>query len=136
MHGETMIKNPVNQLRTEPDKKLFTAQAQRAHVRAYQSNGESMIAYCDKHHLALSTFKAWVTKYGEKKIPAAFVPMVMASKNGPVEIPDTQSLQRVEIQVGDIKMVFSEIANIETLIQFIRGLSHANTAKSTDNIIL
>ena len=56
-----------NILQIEPEKKFFTAQARRAHVRAYQSSGESMIAYCDKHHLALSTFKTWVTKYGEKK---------------------------------------------------------------------
>ena len=48
-------------------KYYFTAQVRRAHVRAYQISGESMVAYCKKNHFALSTFKAWVTKYGKKK---------------------------------------------------------------------
>lgn len=68
---ESIIENiPIS----APNKYYFTAQARRAHVRAYQTNGESMIGYCEKHHLALSTFKAWVTKYGEKKAAPGFVP--------------------------------------------------------------
>ena len=131
-----MIENKSeNNLPIEQHKKYFTVQARRAHVRAYQTSGESMIAYCDKHHLALSTFKAWVTKYGEKKIPAAFVPII-ASKNISAEISKSKALQLVEIHVNNIKIIFPEISDIETLIQLIRGLSHANPVKSTGNIVL
>lgn len=122
--------NPDNNPQTEAGKKFFTVQARRVHVRSYQTSGESMIAYCNKHQLALSTFKTWVTKYGEKKVPAAFVPMVVASKNLPMEIAKTKSLQGVEIHVCDIKIIFSEISHLETLIQLIRELSYANPAKS------
>lgn len=131
-----MENSPVNNLQREPGKKFFTAQARRVHVRAYQSSGESMIAYCDKHHLALSTFKTWVTKYSEKSVLAAFVPVTMLPKNPDKGISKTKASQRVEIHTGDIKIIFQEISDIETLIQFIRGLSHANPVKSTGNFVL
>ncbi len=131
-----MVENNLeNNIEIDPSKNFLTAQARRAHVRAYQTSGESMIAYCDKHHLALSTFKAWVTKYGEKKIPAAFVPIV-ASKNISTEINKSKALQLVEIHVNNIKIIFPEISDTETLIQLIKGLSHANSTKSTGNIVL
>ena len=128
--------NPENNLQIESGKKFFTAQARRAHVRAYQSSGQSMIMYCDKHHLALSTFKTWVTKYGEKLIPAQFVPMTLASKNPNDAFKKTKSLSKIEIHAGDIKIVISEVANVETLIQLIKGLSHANSTKSSGNLVL
>lgn len=131
-----MESSPVNNLQIEPGKKFFTAQARRAHVREYQSSGESMIVYCDKHHLSLSTFKTWVTKYGEKKVPAQFVPMVIASKNITPATSQTKSLLCCEIHTDNIKIIFPEVSDIETLIQFIRGLSHANPVKSTGNIVL
>ena len=120
--------NSENNLQIERHKTYFTAQARRAHVREYQASDESMIAYCDKHHLVLSTFKIWVARYGEKKIPSAFVPIVMAPKDVLTEINQSKLLHRVEIQVGDIKIIFPEIFHVETLIQFIKGLSHANPA--------
>src|SRR3990167_6521331 len=121
-----MIENkPENNLKIEPGKKFFTAQARRAHVRSYQASGESMIVYCEKHHLALSTFKTWVTKYGEKVIPAQFVPMTLASKNPNDTLKKTKSLSQIEIHAGNIKIVISEVPNVETLIQLIKGLSHA-----------
>jgi hypothetical protein len=43
--------NSENNLPIAQHKKYFTAQARRAHVRAYQASGESMVAYADKHHL-------------------------------------------------------------------------------------
>lgn len=136
LREKMMIENNIeNNIETNPSKIFLTAQARRSHVRAYQTSGESMIAYCDKHHLALSTFKAWVTKYGEKKIPAQFVPIV-ASKNISAEIKKTKALQLVEIHVGNIKIIFPEISDTEMLIQLIRGLSHANPVKSTSNIVL
>jgi hypothetical protein len=128
--------NPENSVPINPDKKYFTAQARRAHVREYQSSGESMIMYCDKRQLALSTFKLWVTKYGEKKIPAAFVPMSVAPKIPLEVIKKTGLLLRVEIHTADIKIVVPEVSDIETFIQLIRGLSHANPAKSTGNLVL
>ena len=76
-----------------------------------------------------------MTKYGEKKIPAAFVPIV-ASKNISTEIKKTKALQLVEIHINNIKIIFPEISDTEMLIQLIRGLSHANPAKSTGNIVL
>lgn len=127
--------NLENNIEINPSKNFLTAQARRAHVRAYQADGESMIAYCDKHRLALSTFKSWVTKYGEKKIPAAFVPIV-ASKSISAEISKSKALQLVEIHINNIKIIFPEISDTETLIQLIRGMSHANPVKSTGNIIL
>lgn len=131
-----MIENKSeNNLPIEQHKKYFTAQARRAHVRAYQAAGESMVAYVDKNRLVLSTFKGWVTRYGEKAIPAAFIP-ITPSKSTLTEISKTESLQRVEIHVGDIKIIFPEMHNTETFIQLIRGLSHANSAKSTGNIVL
>lgn len=128
--------NSGNNLQIEPGKKFFTAQARRAHVCEYQSSGEPMIAYCDKRHLALSTFKTWVKKYGEKKIPARFVPMVVAPKNTMPEAGKAKLLQCVEIHTHNIKIIFKEVSDIETLIPFIRGLSHANPVKSTGNIVL
>ncbi len=132
-----MIEKTVeNILQIEPGKKFFSAQARRAHVRAYQSSTESMIVYCDKHHLTLSTFKTWVTKYGEKKIPAQFIPITTAPKNSLTEISEAKSLSRVEIHKSDIKIVVFDTTNIDTLIQLIKGLSYANPAKSTGNIVL
>ena len=125
-----------NNLQMAPSRKFFTAQARRAHVREYQASDESMIVYCDKHHLALSTFKTWVTKYGEKKIPAQFVPMLITPKNTTPAISKTKSLLCCEIHTGDVKIIFSEISDIETFIQFIQGLSRANPVKSTGNIVL
>lgn len=131
-----MIKNNLkNTLEIEPPKKYFTTQDKRVHVRTYQSSNESMIAYCDKHQLALSTFKSWVKKYGEKKMPAAFVP-ILASKHTSADIKSIKSLQRVEIYAGDIKVIFPELSDTEMLITLIRGISHANPVKSTGNIIL
>lgn len=127
--------NLENNLEAEQHKKYFTAQARRAHARAYQTSGESMVAYASKHHLVLSTFKGWVTRYGEKKIPAAFVP-ITSPKNTLAEVKKTKSLQHVEIHAGNIKIIFPEISDTEMLIQLIRGLSHANPAKSTGNIVL
>lgn len=137
MHGETMADNiSENNLQIEPGKKFFTAQARRAHVREYQMSGESMIVYCDKRHLALSTFKTWVTKYGERKIPARFVPITTAPKNSLEKTSGTISLSRIEIHKGDIKIVVSEVTSIETLIHLIKGLSYANPVKRTGNIVL
>lgn len=130
-----MEDNSENNLQVEPCKKFFTGQMRRAHVRAYQISGESMIAYCGKHHLALSTFKSWVTKYGEKIIPASFVPMTLASKNSD-ETKKVKLLPHIEIHTGDIKIVVHNATDTETLIQLIRGLSHANPAKSTGNLVL
>ena len=112
-----MIENKSeHNLTVEQHKKYFTAQARRAHVRAYQVSGESMVAYADKNRLVLSTFKGWVTRYGEKAIPAAFIP-ISPSKNALTEISKTKSLQRVEIHIGDIKIIFPEMHNTEILIQ-------------------
>ena len=131
-----MIENNLeNNLPTEQHKRYFTAQARRAHVRAYQASGESMVAYAGKHHLVLSTFKGWVTRYGEKVIPSAFVPIV-SPKNTLAEIKKTKSLQHVEIYAGNIKIIFPEISDTETLVQLIKGLSYANPTKSTGNIVL
>ena len=127
--------NSENNLPIEQHKIYFTAQARRAHVRAYQASGESMVAYAGKHHLVLSTFKGWVTRYGEKAIPAAFVP-ISPFKNTLIEVKKTKSLQHVEIHAGNIKIIFPEISDTETFIQLIRGLSHANPVKSTGNIVL
>lgn len=128
--------NPENSSPKNLNKKYFTAQARRAHVREYQASGEPMIFYCDKRHLALSTFKLWVTKYGEKKIPAQFVPIAVAPKIPDEKIKNPESWLRVEIHVGDIKIIAPEVPDVKTLIQLIRGLSHANSAKSTDNLLL
>lgn len=136
MYGEKMTENNAeNNLPIEQHKKYFTAQARRAHVRAYQASGESMVAYAGKHHLVLSTFKGWVTRHGEKVIPAAFVP-IAPPKNTLTEIKKIKSLLCCEIYAGDIKIILSEIADIEILIQLIKGLSHANPVKSTGNIVL
>ena len=125
-----------NNLQTEVVRKFFTAQARRAHVREYQSANESMIMYCDKHHLALSTFKTWVTKYGEKKIPTEFVPVIVTPKNLDKEARKIKLLSRIEIHISDIKIIFPEMVDVETLIQLIGGISHANSIKSTGNIVL
>jgi hypothetical protein len=102
----------------------LTAQARRAHVRAYQASGESMVAYCEKNHLALSTFKSWVTKCGEKKIAPNFIPVVtkniqQSSQSKPV------AFCNIEIHARGIKFVIPEIADTNSLIQLIQGLSHA-----------
>lgn len=132
-----MIKtNPENNLAKNSRKKFLTAQARRAHVRAYQFGNESMIAYCDKHNVVLSTLKSWVKKYGEKKMPAQFVPMLVSAKNTTPEISKTKSSFCCEIHVGDIKIIFPEISDVGTVIQLIRGVSHANPVKSSNNIVL
>lgn len=102
----------------------LTTQARRAHVRAYQANGESMVAYCEKNHLALSTFKAWVVKYGERKIAPGFIPVVSKEIQ---QSPQNKSVafRNIEIHTKGIKIVIPEIANANSLIQLIQGLSHA-----------
>ena len=128
--------NSADILQIEPGKKFFTRQARRAHVHAYQTSGESMVAYVARYQLVLSTFKGWVTRYGEKVIPAQFVPVTVSDKNGNKEICKILSPKCVEIHTGDIKIIFPEAPAIEALIQLIRGLIHANPAKSTSNLVL
>ena len=130
--------NSENNLQIEPGKNFFTRQARRAHVRAYQVSKESMIAYVARHQLVLSTFKGWVSRYGEKVIPAQFVPVTTPAKGANAN-NDTTKIQPspcVEIHIDDIKIIFPQAPTTETLIQLIRGLSHANPAKSTSNIVL
>ncbi len=102
----------------------LTTQARRAHVRAYQACGEPMVAYCEKNHLALSTFKAWVAKYGEKKMAPNFIPVV--SKDIP-QTADNKSVtfRNVEIHTKNIKIIIPEMIDANSLIQLIQGLSHA-----------
>lgn len=117
-----MIENKSEENRQiEQPNPYFTAQAKRAQVREYQAGGESMIAYGDKPHLALSTFKIGATKYGEEKIPSALVPIVMAPKNTLTEKNQSTSLHRVEIPVGAINLIFPEMSSVNTLIQLIKG---------------
>lgn len=115
---------PDNNLQPMPNKYYFTAQARRAHVRAYQADGKSMIEYCEKHSLALSTFKAWVTKYGEKKTVPGFIPVV--AKNArqlPGEKP--VAFRNIEVQANGLKIIIPEIVDTNSLIQLIQGLTHA-----------
>lgn len=128
--------NPQNNLQAPPNKYYFTAQARRAHVRQYQSNSETMIAYCEKNHLALSTFKAWVSKYGEKKAAAAFIPITVPIKNETNEFKKLPTSQRLEIITGAIKIVLPEINDIAVVIKLIKELSNANTVKSTGDLVL
>lgn len=130
--------NSANILKIEPGKKFFTRQARRAHVHAYQTSGKSMLAYVAQHQLVLSTFKGWVTRYGEKIAPSQFVPVTVSPTkiNKEKEISKTLSPTCIEIHAGDIKVIFSEAPAIETLIQLIRGLSHANPTKSTSHLVL
>ena len=129
--------NSQNDLQTPaPNKYYFTAQARRAHVRAYQVSGETMIAYCEKNHLSLSTFKTWVSKYGEKKVPAAFIPITVPVKTQTNELKKLPAAQRLEIIAGGLKIYLPEINDIDVVIKLIKGLSHANSVKSTGDLVL
>ena len=103
----------------------LSTQAKRAHVRAYQSTGQTMIAYCEQTHLALSTFKAWVSKYGEKKSVTGFIPMIVDNKNQ-VTAEIKNETQRLEIQKGDFKIIFPGITNLEMTIHLIKGIIACN----------
>ena len=61
-----------------PNKYYMTAQARRAHVRAYQLSNDSMIEYCEKHRLSLTAFKIWVSRYGDKPLSSHFIPVEYA----------------------------------------------------------
>lgn len=112
-------------------KRFLSAQARRVHVKAYQVSGESIIAYCEKHHLALSTFKSWVRKYGEKKISPAFIPVIRKTTDKTEEAaPIHCQFRNVEIHLNGIKVVISEVIDFHAFTQFIKGLSDAtNTVK-------
>ena|SRR5438552_374579 len=120
-----MIENSavIDESKLTPKTKQLTAQARRAHVRAYQASNDSMIVYCEKNHFALSTFKVWVTKYGEKKTTPGFISVV--SKNVQQLENKCIAFRNIEIHTKNIKIVIPEIADTNLLIQLIQGLSHA-----------
>jgi len=127
--------NSINGVQIKRNKKFLTPEARCAHVREYQASGKSMIVYCEKHQIVLSTFKNWVRKYGLKKASGQFVPLMISPKNTNTEIHKSKSSFCCEIHMGNIKIIFPEISDNKTFIQFIQGLSYANSIKSTDNII-
>ncbi len=112
------------------NKKHFTGQTRRAHVKAYQASGETMVVYSEKHNLGLSTLKRWVSNYGEKKVPGAFIPAMMSTKKEAQENKQRSSMQRLEIIAGDIKIVLPEIVDIAIVVKLIKELSNADTTKS------
>lgn len=115
----------------------MSAQARRAHVRAYQSSNDSMTDYCAKHHLSLVAFKIWVSRYGEKKISPSFIPVTLSQKNEVAEIKkQTTSVQRLEITIGIVKITLPEIIDLETTIKLIQGLSHADKTQCADGVVL
>jgi hypothetical protein len=132
--SDDMIKsNPP----AKPNKYYMSAQARRAHVRAYQSGNDSMTDYCEKNHLSLMSFKIWLSRYGEKKISSDFIPVLLSQKNEAAEIKKhTTPVQRLEITIGIVKITFPEIIDLETTIKLIQGLSHANKAQCADGVVL
>lgn len=121
----------------KPNKYYMSAQACRAHVRAYQSGNDSMTDYCEKNHLSLMAFKIWISRYGEKKTPPDFIPVTLSKKNEAAEIKkDTAPVQRLEITIGIVKITLPEIIDLETTIRLIKGLSHADKTQCADGVVL
>lgn len=112
------------------NKKHFTGQTRRAHVKAYQASGDTMLAYSEKHDLGLSTLKRWVSNYGEKKVPGTFIPAVISTKKEAQESKQRPSMQRLEIITGDIKVILPEIVDIAIVVKLIKELSNADTTQS------
>lgn len=122
---------------SKPNKYYLSAQARRAHVRAYESSNDSMPEYCKKHHLSLIAFKIWVSRYGERKLSATFIPVTLSQKNEMVEIEKHKTaIQRLEITIGSIKITCPEITDIEIVIKLIQGLSYANKTQCADGVVL
>lgn len=132
--SDNIIKNkPLS----KPNKYYLSAQARRAHVRAYESSDGSMPEYCEKHHLSLMAFKIWVSRYGEKKLSSNFIPVTLSQKNETSEIEKHKiAIQRLEITIGGIKITCPEITDVEMVIKLIQGLSHADKAQCTDGVVL
>lgn len=123
-----MLNNNVeikNEQKPRRKRTYLTPQAWQARVRAYQASGESMSSYCKKHQLALSTFSRWVRKY-EGKSAADFIPVLTKRSKVFTEKASHQSevLRNIEIQSKNIKIIISEIANTNLLVQLIQGISN------------
>jgi len=123
-----------NQSQKKHRKWMFTAQARRSHVQAYQASGETLLAYSQKHHLALSTLSTWVKKYGSNQVPSEFVPVLTTSNcahtiTAPPSSSLPSSLHNVEIHLGEsIKLVMQEIKpeDIGIFIQLVKGVKNAD----------
>ena len=137
IQGEVMIESiSGNKPEQKPKKYYMTAQVRGAHVGAYKAGNESISAYCDKHHLSQSTFRLWLSMYGGKKEPAHFIPVTLSQKNDMGDEKPKVECQRVEMIFDDIKIVLSDINNINIIIQLVKGLSHANKTQCANGIVL
>lgn len=103
----------------------MNAQARRAHVRAFESGTDTMVRYCELHRLALSTFKNWVPRYGEKEKPA-FIPININRNNQIEKIEIKKQSQRIEIHRGDVKVILPEINDLEIVINLIKVMMSCN----------
>ena len=89
----------------------FTTQTRRTYVQSFESSNKTMTAYCEEHGIPISTFSAWVTKYGKRQ-QAGFVPVqvqgAMSAQKTPVN-QKTIATQVIEIHRGDLKVVLPMI---------------------------
>lgn len=106
----------------------FTVQARRSHVNAFELGTQTMTAYCKQHRIPISTFSAWVTKYGKNQ-RSGFSPVQLQSEAPPQPTPNRQKasqLHPIEINRGDLKIILPVISDVRTAIEIIKGVLACN----------
>lgn len=100
-------------------KKPNYSESEREHyITEYLVSDLSVLAFCDKHGLAYSTFHSWLAKKKTREQVASFIPV--AVKGDVVESSPSQSL---EVYHKSVKVFIPAITDIDTVIKLIRGLA-------------
>ena len=121
-----MLKNDLAGDRRRKRSNPATLKLKRFHVQSFESSNKTMTAYCEEHKIAISTFSAWVSQYGQKEAEG-FVP---------IQTPDpistsastlgTQQSARIEIHRGELKVVLPLLSDAQVSIEIIRGILLCN----------
>lgn len=108
----------------------LSAQARRAHVKAYMESKQSMVSYSRAHHIPESTFYSWIQTYGNKvstqnnnRALGTFIsiePAVNKKSNNAV----STIKQELRIKVGhDVMLIIPELVDVNIVAKLIRSLS-------------
>lgn len=106
----------------------LTTQSRRSHVNAFELGAQTMTSYCKTHSIPISTFSAWVTKYGKKQ-KSAFAPVQVKSSQSQMLIAKQhkeRSRQVIEIHRGNLRIMIPTMLNTSITIEIIKGMIECN----------
>ena len=103
-----------------------TTQTKRFHVQSFESSNKTMTAYCEEHEIAISTFSAWVSKYGVKD-DGVFVPIQTHEPiSASASTIETQQPAHIEIHRGELKVILPILSDAKVAIEIIKGVFSCN----------